>query len=116
MNMDEINQALRMSVEPYIEAEDQFGILIKTIREFEETLKDDEEMVLSIPFGGFEKIHVEIIGIYEPNIVWFYGVDGALNRVQLIQHVTQLSFLLRAQKKQEPTKPYVPIGFLRPPE
>lgn len=63
-----------------------------------------------ISFGQALTFHMMAIGYTAPSLVTFYGLTDSGDRVQLVQHVSQLSFLLMAVKKlkEKPTR----IGFL----
>jgi len=81
------------------------------VQSFERELDDDHEVgVRLVSFGSEVRFHVQEIGFSKPNIVTFYGVTVHKEKVQLIQHVSQLSFLLMAVKKIE-DKP-CRIGFV----
>ncbi len=81
------------------------------IRDFEAELDDDHEIgARLVSFGQSVIFHVEDIGYYGPDIITFYGRNDEMEKVQLIQHISQLSFLLVAVKKQQ-DKPRR-IGFL----
>ena len=58
-------------------------------------------------------MRIEGMGVYDPDIVTFYGSDPAGARTQLIQHVSQLSVILRALPKaaKEENSPPRRIGF-----
>lgn len=81
------------------------------IREFESNLEDDYELGAWLAsFGSKILIIVENIQFCEPSMVIFHGRDDRGNKLQLIQHATQLNLLLNAVKKttDEPRKR---IGF-----
>ena len=83
------------------------------VEEFERELDDEHEIGIRLAsFGGVVVFHAEQIGFSKPNVITFYGVTEEGERVQLIQHVSQLNFLLKAVKKRDdkPTR----IGFLWP--
>jgi hypothetical protein len=85
--------------------------LKKYIEDFEASLDADHEVALRIAsFGGVVQFHAETIGFAKPDLVTFIGVTGEGERVQLVQHYTQLSFLLKAVKKLQPEARR--IGFL----
>ncbi|WP_445301606.1 DUF6173 family protein [Microcoleus sp. MOSTC5] len=44
----------------------------------------------------------------------FYGLTDNGERVELIQHISQISFLLIALPRLEPTLPKKKIGFIQP--
>jgi len=83
----------------------------KYIEDFEAQLDADHEVALRIAsFGGVIFFHAETIGFAKPDLVTFIGVTDEGERVQLVQHYTQLSFLLKAAKKLKPEARR--IGFI----
>lgn len=85
--------------------------LAKYIKDFEAALDDDHEIgARLVSFGQNVTFHIENIGYYGPDIIHFDGRNEAMEKVQLIQHVSQLSVLLVAVKKQQ-DKPRR-IGFI----
>jgi hypothetical protein len=81
------------------------------IEDFERSLNDQQEIAVRLAaFGGEVIFHAERIGISAPNIITFYGSTEHGEKVQRIQHVSQLSFLLKAVKKLAPTPNR--IGFI----
>lgn len=85
--------------------------LKKYITDFEAQLDADHEVALRIAsFGGVVFFHAETIAFAKPDLVTFIGVTDEGERVQLVQHYTQLSFLLKAAKKLQPQARR--IGFL----
>lgn len=86
-------------------------IIENQIREFESNLEDDYELGAWLAsFGSQILIIVENIQFSEPNMVIFHGRDDHGNKLQLIQHATQLNLLLNAVKKTT-NEPRKPIGF-----
>jgi hypothetical protein len=85
--------------------------LAHQIQEFDKSLTDDCEVgIRLVTFGQTVTIHVESIGYYDPSLIIFYGqMDG--QPVSLIQHVSQISFLLTSLKRADPTIPKRPFGF-----
>lgn len=93
-----------------------FANIMAQIEEFEENLDEDKEVaVLLASFGGTTLMTVTGIGYQYPDLVYFYGyVDGKPS--QLIQHISQLNFLLTSVDKEDPEKPPRRIGFVPPSE
>ena len=60
--------------------------------------------------------HVDSIGFYNPSLISFYGQMDDGSPVQLVQHVSQISFLLMAVERLDPTKPKRRFGFCGPSE
>lgn len=88
-----------------------FDALRKYVAEFESGLDEEHEVgARLVTFGQSITFHVHSIGFTKPNLVTFLGLSENGDRVQLIQHVSQLSFLLIAMKKLGPQKQR--IGFI----
>ena len=85
--------------------------LRRYVEEFERTLDDEHEVGVRLAsFGGVLIFHAQQIGFSKPNVITFYGVTEEGENVQLIQHVSQLNFLLKSVKKREEKANR--IGFL----
>jgi hypothetical protein len=81
-------------------AESAFQRLVKMIQSFESRLDDGHEIGVNlVSFGASTVFHIESVGYYGPDIITFHGVNENQERLQLIQHVSQLSVLLVAVKK-----------------
>ena len=89
--------------------------LVQYIRNFEAQLDSDHEVAMG--FAGSEAgvLRIEGLGYYDPDILTFYGRDDEGMKTQLVQHVTQLSVILRAVPKETPEVPARRIGFHLPP-
>lgn len=86
--------------------------LIEYVIDFEKSLSDDEEIALKlVSFGESVTLIVEDIGYYNPGLITFYGANASNERIQLVQHVSQLSFLLIAIKTEKPKEERRRIGF-----
>lgn len=85
--------------------------LIMYIRNFEQQLDADQEVAMG--FAGSEAgvLRIEGLGFFDPDLITFYGRDDECMKTQLIQHVSQLSVMLRAVPKSEPATPARRIGF-----
>lgn len=79
------------------------------IQKFEESIDKDEEVGMALAGSDAGTLRIAGMGYFAPDILTFYGTDSTGLKTQLIQHVSQLSVLLRALPKQteEPTR----IGF-----
>lgn len=91
----------RLSVEQKSPARWAYERLILYIRNFEEQLDNQHEVAMGFAGGDAGVLKIEGLGYFDPDIVTFYGTDPNGSKTQLIQHVTQLSVLLRAMPKQE---------------
>ena len=99
----------------YSYSDTQFEVLEKYIRDFEETLDSEHEVGLILTNFG-QSITMQVVQVsYEKSVLMVFKgyVNGKMST--LIQHVSQLNFLLTSIDK-EPDKPKRPIGFVRPEE
>ncbi|MBD2247559.1 DUF6173 family protein [Nostoc sp. FACHB-888] len=95
-------------------ASQQAKILIKQINDFDESLDSDQEVgVRLVYFGQSITFHVSNIGYFNPSLIVFLGLTEEGKPIQLIQHVSQISFLLMALPKLNPEKPKKRIGFIQ---
>ena len=108
---DVTNGVTLSPVEEKSEAQWAYERLILYIQNFEKTLDNEHE--IAIGFAGAEAgvIRIEGMGFFDPDIVTFYGQDQLGMRTQLVQHVSQLSVMLRALPKQVEEAPPTRIGF-----
>lgn len=107
--MTEINQ-------PYT-AKSIFNELVQRIQRFESELNQEQEVGMQlVNFGQSTQFSVSRLGYTDPSIIWFEGVLSDGSSVQLVQHVSQISFLMVALKREHPEKPKAQIGFLCPVE
>lgn len=85
--------------------------LILYIQQFEETLDGDHEVAMGFAGGDAGVLRIAGMGYFDPDILTFSGTDAQGGKTQLVQHVSQLSVILRAMPKEpqhaEPTR----IGF-----
>ncbi|MEM7598467.1 MAG: hypothetical protein AAF382_12300 [Pseudomonadota bacterium] len=98
-------------VEEKSEAQWAYERLILYIQNFEKMLDNEHEIAMGFTGDNSGVIRIEGMGYFDPDIVTFYGTDGVGAKTQLIQHVSQLSVMLRALPKMtqgaEPNR----IGF-----
>ncbi|WP_372663767.1 DUF6173 family protein [Cohnella sp.] len=101
-----------LSVRNYQFADYQYEVIMKSINEFEATLDDNLEVAVQLAaFGQSIVLQVSSIGYSNPSLIHFYGyVNGT--KSELIQHVSQLSFLLTTVPKSNPNEPAKRIGFV----
>jgi hypothetical protein len=81
------------------------------IKDFEAELDSEHEIgARLVSFGQSITFHIQNVGYYGPDLISFTGIDSDGQKVQLIQHMSQLSVLLIAMKKMddEPNR----IGFI----
>jgi hypothetical protein len=85
--------------------------LILYIQNFEKSLDEEHEVAMGFAGSDTGVIRIEGMGYFEPDIITFYGQDQMGMRTQLVQHVGQLSVMLRALPKQVETAEPNRIGF-----
>lgn len=116
-HMSDSLQRLDYSPPPivYSYSDTQFEILKDYIQKLEASLDDEHEVGLMLTnFGQSVTMSVTSIGYEESVILVFRGyVNGVMST--LIQHVSQLNFLLTAVPRS-PEHPKMPIGFSPPEE
>ncbi|UYV38424.1 DUF6173 family protein [Rhodobacteraceae bacterium D3-12] len=98
-------------VEQKSPAEWAYERLILYIQNFEEQLDNEHEVAMGFAGGNAGVIRIEGMGFFDPDIVTFYGSDDSGIKTQLIEHVSQLSVILRALPKQVETAAPNRIGF-----
>ena len=96
---------------PKSPAESMYHRLILYIRNFEQQLDATHEIAMGFAGGDAGVLRIEGLGFFDPDIVTFYGRDDDGAKTQLIQHVAQVSVILRAVRKEEPDAPARRIGF-----
>lgn len=96
---------------PKSPAESMYHRLILYIRNFEQQLDATHEIAMGFAGGEAGVLRIEGLGYFDPDIVTFYGRDQDGAKTQLIQHVAQVSVILRAVRKEEPDAPARRIGF-----
>ena len=91
-------------------AEWAYERIILYIKNFEEQLDAEHEAAMGFAGSDAGVLRIEGMGFFAPDIVTFYGTDGAGLKTQLIQHVSQLSVTIRALPKAAPDAPAQRIG------
>ncbi|MFV0383014.1 DUF6173 family protein [Paracoccus sp. (in: a-proteobacteria)] len=92
-------------------AEQVFHHILDRVKQFQADLPEDHELGLYLAgFGGGQALHVRGMGYKNPNIIEFYGMLDGNRQVAVIQHISQLNFLLIAVPPPADQPPYR-IGF-----
>jgi len=74
--------------------------IVSSINDFEKELDSAHEVAARlVSFGSEVTFHIEDVGYWGPDMIIFHGVMSDGKRVQLMQHVSQLSVLLVAADK-----------------
>lgn len=92
-------------------AEWMYDRLILYIRNFEQQLDASHEIAMGFAGGEAGVLRIEGLGFFDPDVITFYGRDEDGAKTQLIQHVAQVSVILRALRKVQPDAPARRIGF-----
>ena len=105
-------QALQFANRDYTHADWKYEKLMEEVEVFQSNLSDEYDVCVQLAaFGTSILMYVTDIGYQNPDMLYFYGfVNG--NEAQLIQHMSQLNFMLMAMKKEEPDRPPKRIGFV----
>jgi len=104
------------SVKKYELASYSHNVILKRIKQFEDSLDEEHEIALKLAsFGQSVTLSVTGVGYSNPSTLVFYGYVND-QPATLIQHVSQLNFLLLAVKKADPERPPRRIGFVAPTE
>jgi len=82
------------------------------MKKFDEALDQAHEIgMMLVTFGEAIIIHVARQGYHNPSLIFFHGVTEDGNEVQLVQHVSQTSFVLVKLPRLHPDEPKRPFGF-----
>lgn len=93
-------------------AQSAYMRIVQHIRNFESQLDAGQEVAMGFAGSDAGILRIEGIGFFDPDLITFYGRDEAGQKNQLIQHVTQLSVLLRAAPVADTSAPPKRIGFV----
>ncbi len=92
-------------------ADYSYEVILDRIKDFEDNLDNDHEVAIRLAsFGQSVTLSVTDIGYSNPSTLVFHGYVGN-QPATLIQHMSQLNFLLVAVKKSDPEQPPRRIGF-----
>lgn len=108
-------QDLSVDTRDYDLADWQYEKICEQIKEFQDNLDNEHEVALMLTnFGKSIILNVTSLGFQNPCLIYYYGTVGE-NECQLIQHISQINFLLMAVPKADPEKPArrVKIGFVK---
>jgi hypothetical protein len=86
--------------------------VMQEVQAFEKQLDEKSEIgMLLVSFGSAVVVHVREVGYWQPNLIVFAGERDDGSPVRLIQHISQLSFMLMKVPRLAPDEPRRPIGF-----
>jgi hypothetical protein len=107
----EIEEFKLPDIRNYQLADYQYELIMESIKSFESKLDDNQELAVKLAsFGQSILLTVTDIGYSNPTLIRFYGyVNG--QESELIQHISQLNFLLTSVQKNDSSRPARRIGF-----
>lgn len=108
---DALPKALKESNAKKSPAQWAYERIIMYIKKFEETLDNDHEVGMGFAGGDAGVIKIEGLGFFDPDIITYFGTNGAGAKTQLIQHVSQLNVMLTASPKHKGQAEPNRIGF-----
>ena len=86
--------------------------LINWINDFHKSLDEQHEVgARLVNFGQTITFHIDDISYWNPSLISFIGKNENGEPVELVQHVSQISILLVAMKREDIEQPKRPIGF-----
>lgn len=81
--------------------------------DYQSQLSETEDVAMSVvSFNSTTTLIVESIGYIGYNLIRFVGKDNSDKPLELVQHVSQLNFLLMVVPKPELEVPKRKIGFV----
>lgn len=87
--------------------------IFEEIVRYQSKLPEKDDVVMCIVQQNQSTIiHVDSIGYIGYNIIRFGGLDNSGKPLELLQHVSQLNFLLRVEPKPNSEVPKRRIGFV----
>ena len=98
-------------VHPKSPAQWAYERLILYIQIFEKMLDNDQEAAMGFVGSDAGILKIDGMGYFDPDMITFYGSDPAGGKTQLVQHVSQLSVILRSLPKPEAQAEPERIGF-----
>jgi len=95
----DIPEALKKPTKNKSPAQWAYERIVLYIQNFEKTLDNDHEVGMGFTGGDAGVMRIEGLGFFDPDIITYYGTNGAGQKAQLVQHVSQLNVMLVASPK-----------------
>lgn len=103
-----------ITIRNYQLADWKYEKIMEEIADFEKDLDSEHEIAVKLAaFGSSITMVVTSIGYQNPDMLYFYGFVNGQN-AQLIQHMSQLNFLITSVEREDKSKPARRIGFRHP--
>lgn len=109
--VENLPEGLKKPVTQKSPAQWAYERMILYIQNFEKQLDAEYEVAMGFAGSDAGVLRIEGMGFFDPDIITFYGTDPTGAKTQLVQHVSQLSVLLRALPKRDKTAEANRIGF-----
>ena len=109
--VENLPEGLKKPVTQKSPAQWAYERMILYIQNFEKQLDAEHEVAMGFAGSDAGVLRIEGMGFFDPDIITFYGTDPTGAKTQLVQHVSQLSVLLRALPKRDKTAEANRIGF-----
>ena len=109
--VENLPEGLKKPVTQKSPAQWAYERMILYIQNFERQLDAEHEVAMGFAGSDAGVLRIEGMGFFDPDIITFYGTDPTGAKTQLVQHVSQLSVLLRALPKRDKTAEANRIGF-----
>ena len=106
-----VPEKLAKAVQAKSPAQWAYERIVLYLQEFEKNLDSEHEVAMGFAGSDAGVLRIEGMGYFDPDIVTFYGSDASGAKTQLVQHVSQLSVILRALPKAIPAQEPTRIGF-----
>ena len=107
----DLPKGLQKPVEQKSPAQWAYERMILYIQNFEKQLDAEHEVAMGFAGSDAGVLRIEGMGFFDPDIITFYGTDPTGAKTQLVQHVSQLSVILRALPKRDQSAEPNRIGF-----
>ena len=111
---DSVPEIPKLNTLPEDHAATIAGQVVATVNAYNRTLNLDQEVGLMLTsFGQTVTVNIAKVGYIGANLIIFKGfLTGNNAPVELIQHVSQLNFLLVSLKRDVPHEEKKQVGFL----
>lgn len=87
--------------------------LVERIKKFDNSINEDYEIGVKLAcYGTPFQFYLTGLGYENPYLIIFKGLLEDGSPIELLQHVSQINFVLIKLRKQEPEKPKRKIGFM----
>lgn len=113
-SMEEVISELLIKHREIESAENYAKTTFELITEFNNSLEQEFETgLVLVNYDNNLVLNIRSIAYRNPSIIIFQGENSATSDpIELVQHISQVNILFTKIKRQEPSKPKNPIGFI----